>query len=314
MITNSTCWQDLIGGASRNVDEICKFLSKKNKVVLLVPNRLNKNNYEKINENYEIYRYPYKKNVFCYFYNAVHAFKSVNELTLKYKGFDVIWGHSPEPWIFIDKRNIKQKKYSVHGPWILESQLDHGKNLFKNFFIKIGYLLILKKNVSFHFQSNYVYFFCKSESRLFGKINKTIVPIILDENNISIVKNSKLSMILDETKINLLLARRLVNRTGVLQFIQVINMMPKTLKRNINLIIVGDGYLKNRLLSELQNIDVKAYYLGNIQQLDIDFLYSMCDATCMPSLDAEGFGVPIFESLLRGTPVIYSKVGGMAEY
>ena len=64
----------------------------------------------------------------------------------------------------------------------------------------------------------------------------------------------------------------------------------------------------------LQEMNYSVHYLGRTSQKDLDYLYMAVDYCVMPSINAEGFGVSILESLLRNTPVIYTDSGGMGDF
>ena len=64
----------------------------------------------------------------------------------------------------------------------------------------------------------------------------------------------------------------------------------------------------------VEEMNYSVHYLGHTCQKDLDFLYMAVDYCVMPSINAEGFGVSILESLLRNTPVIYTDSGGMGDF
>lgn len=55
--------------------------------------------------------------------------------------------------------------------------------------------------------------------------------------------------------------------------------------------------------------------LGKVDDDELDRLYRQSDLVILPSLELEGFGLIIIESILRGTPVLASdKAGGGTEF
>ncbi len=74
------------------------------------------------------------------------------------------------------------------------------------------------------------------------------------------------------------------------------------------LMIIGDGdYLPlvKRWVNQL-GINDKIIFKGNIPNSEMDIYYASATAFLMPSL-SESFGMVYAESLLNGTPILYSK-------
>ena len=317
LITNSTCLQDIKGGASRAVHEIASYFSEEgnNKVVVFVPSRIKKQNnigLELTVNGYYLYRYL-NFSGFLRPLNIITANIAFWQLNRKQK-FDIIWGNSPEPWLYIKFWKFGKKLYSMHGPWLLESELDGRTNKLRRLAIKFIYNIIITKNTVLHFQSKYVKDACINESKSLNKCSKIIIsPILIDEGKLTNIRYSQYSNLLNYNKINILIARRLVNRTGVLEFINSFSKFTEKFRKNYNILIVGTGYLYEKLLESVQELE-EIKILGEIPQADLDYLYGACDVVLMPSLAAEGFGVSILEAIFRNTPVIYTSGGGMDEF
>jgi glycosyltransferase involved in cell wall biosynthesis len=108
--------------------------------------------------------------------------------------------------------------------------------------------------------------------------------------------------------INLLTVRRLTNRTGVLELAETASKLHGA----VTLSVVGGGELLDSL-REMEYPNVKV--LGKVADDELDRLYRQSDLVILPSLELEGFGLIIIESILRGTPVLASdKAGGGAEF
>jgi len=312
LITNATCIQDNYGGAPRAVDEIARLLSEQgHEVFVFVADRNSKQiNIQVINSKYKIIRYSYFKNIFKplnVFSTLFFYFKYLRNIK-----FDIMWGNSPEPWLFIPKR-AKKIIYSVHGPWILESKLDDTLSYAKKLLIKVFYNMLINKKTTVHFNSNYVLEQCFKETTAFNNSQIIISPALINENSLNMPSYSILQNNIDISKLNILVSRRLVNRTGVIEFLQNCILFPEEIKKQLNIIIVGSGYLENtiKIISEKFSFIT---FLGSIKQEDLDYLYKTSDICCMPSKDAEGFGVSILEALFRGTPVVYTRGGGMGDF
>jgi glycosyltransferase involved in cell wall biosynthesis len=312
LITNSTCIQDTYGGAQRAVNEIAYYFSKKGyDVSVLVPDRLSKgSSIEIINDNYRIIRYTY----FSGFLKPLNIFTAISKYYKYFQGvnFDIIWGNSPEPWIFIPK-NAKKIIYTVHGPWILESKLNNNLTYIKKILVKYLYKKIVNKNSIIHFESNYTYKQCSKETLVFENSNIIISPVLLDEKLLKTPKYSEFEKYIKISNLNILIPRRLVNRTGVLEFLRNCETFPEEVKKKLNIIIVGSGYLENEIKIQSKKLFF-VNFLGAINQNNLDYLYKACDVCCIPSKDAEGFGVSLLEALFRRTPVIYTRTGGLGEF
>lgn len=83
---------------------------------------------------------------------------------------------------------------------------------------------------------------------------------------------------------------------------------------NVELIVVGDGPLKEKLLRMALDlkIDNKVKFIGSVLHEETMFWYNSADIYCLPSL-WEGCPNVIIESLACGTPVVSTKVGGIPD-
>jgi glycosyltransferase involved in cell wall biosynthesis len=310
LITNATVFEDIIGGAQKATDEIAVSLSQLGySVTILVPDRLNDGvmDYMSQCKQYRISKYKSFNGLlkFLNIFSAILKFNKINS----YEKIHILWGNSPEPWLFLPKKKIEKIIYTMHGPWLLERKLDNRTT----FLAKILGPLLIKKNVKYHFQSNYVYQTCCKEIKKLKKVKYIISPLLINEDKIknkSNTKNKKNKSILYQNKLNILLPRRLVNRTGVVEFLTIISNKRFSF---LNVIVVGTGYLEEKV-REIANNNKNIIFLGKVEQNQLNHLFQESDIVCMPSVDAEGFGVSILEAIFRNTPVVYTKGGGMEEF
>lgn len=84
-----------------------------------------------------------------------------------------------------------------------------------------------------------------------------------------------------------------------------------------HLVIAGRIYPQSDASSELDLIGAlglqdSVHYLGEAPDQDVPALYACADMYVMPSLH-EGFGIPCWEAMAVGTPVIASRRGALAE-
>ncbi len=108
----------------------------------------------------------------------------------------------------------------------------------------------------------------------------------------------------------LLMVGRLVNGKGHKLAIKAISR----LGRDVRLVVVGDGPLRDELLSVARSLGVadRIELLGERPQQCLPELYCAADALILPSR-SEGMANVLLESLACGTPVIATAVGGSPE-
>jgi glycogen(starch) synthase len=79
-------------------------------------------------------------------------------------------------------------------------------------------------------------------------------------------------------------------------------------------VIVGEGPLKNRLLSNLEtaNLSGNFKFLGNLKEDMLTALYNCADVFALPSIQ-EGQGIVLLEAQASAKPVVAFDVGGVNE-
>ncbi len=104
---------------------------------------------------------------------------------------------------------------------------------------------------------------------------------------------------------------RLVPQKGVEYLIKA---TPKIVSNHPNayIVIVGDGWLKEHLLSLALSIKHKISFLGFLSDSELIELILSSDVLVVPSI-YEPFGIVALEGMAAGVPVVASNVGGLAE-
>jgi len=116
---------------------------------------------------------------------------------------------------------------------------------------------------------------------------------------------------LPEEKI-VLFVGRLVYEKGV----QVlVNAIPKVLEKvNAKFIIVGNGYMKERLAALVRNMGLtrKVLFTGFVDDDTLRKLQKCANVSAVPSL-FEPFGIVALEAMAARSPVVVSDTGGLSE-
>lgn len=106
---------------------------------------------------------------------------------------------------------------------------------------------------------------------------------------------------------------RLIPRKGLSFLIEAARQVVKEFSETIFL-IVGDGPLKNHLISYLEKIGLSSsfVFLGDVSEKVLPALYNCADVFALPSIQ-EGQGIALLEAQATGRPVVAFDVGGVKE-
>lgn len=234
----------------------------------------------------------------------------------KNKNIDIIHAHDYFSYFSLIRsigRNVK-KVFTIHDPLVYH--LEMSGNLKKNSF--------LKKNI-YSFIENYVH--RKSDNiQVISKYTKDrclikdlptkTVHHWVDMNKFKIPNNKKKirrELGIEEDVFFVFTVRSLNKRMGLDRLIVAFNdFNNKEIKSQLR--IAGTGPLENELKNQIKNIkNKKIKLLGRISDEELVKYYQAADLVVMPSLDGEGFGLPIIEAMACGTPVIGTPVGAIPE-
>lgn len=150
-------------------------------------------------------------------------------------------------------------------------------------------------------------------SSFFKKNRVYYIPNGIDTKNFKNTdkKNAKIKIGLNENnKTILFIANQLKEekRKGGEYLLKALSMLPDSLKKEIVLIIIGSGDIKNE--SEIPVRVFKSGYICEEEKL-LD-LYQAADIMVLPTL-AENLPNTILESMSCGTPVVAFNIGGIPE-
>jgi glycosyltransferase involved in cell wall biosynthesis len=102
---------------------------------------------------------------------------------------------------------------------------------------------------------------------------------------------------------------------GLENLIEAIRMLKKEFD-NIFLVIVGSGWLEDKLKVLAKKLEVSDYikFVGKVSNPNVLLLYyQSADIFVLPTKLLEGFGMVILEAMSCGVPVVSTPVGGPVE-
>jgi glycosyltransferase involved in cell wall biosynthesis len=105
---------------------------------------------------------------------------------------------------------------------------------------------------------------------------------------------------------------RLVYEKGVSVLVDAVNLVQE--KINVKFIIVGDGYMRDRLVDQTRRVNAmnKIFFTGFLDEESVKKLYRVADVFVIPSL-YEPFGIVALEGMASSVPLVASGVGGLGE-
>lgn len=140
-----------------------------------------------------------------------------------------------------------------------------------------------------------------------GEINITPFGVDIEKFNMKIP-------VLNNEYITIGVIKNLRKIYGIEYLIKAFSDLVKENKKDIRLMIVGNGPEKENLekLCDELNIISKITFTGNIDNNKVSDYINMMDIVCISSL-SESFGVAAVEACACGRPVVSTNVGGLKE-
>ncbi len=109
-------------------------------------------------------------------------------------------------------------------------------------------------------------------------------------------------------------ASRLVKEKGSAVLLKAFSLVVKEIPE-ARLLLVGDGPEREFLQKQIIDLNLSDNVLmpGLISRSDMEKLFSAAWVQVIPSIWAEPFGLVAIEAMMRGTAIIASEIGGLAE-
>ncbi|MEY2431792.1 MAG: hypothetical protein QOC92_1517 [Acidimicrobiaceae bacterium] len=91
-------------------------------------------------------------------------------------------------------------------------------------------------------------------------------------------------------------------RKNLRRLLKAFALLPR---RDVDLVLVGPAGWNESIEAELSPLEGRVHVLGFVERDDLESLLAGAEVFCYPSLQ-EGFGLPVLEAMIQGTPVITS--------
>lgn len=144
---------------------------------------------------------------------------------------------------------------------------------------------------------------------------KSDVPKIVIPNGVDLEKfNPKVPKIkkFKDSKINILFVGRIEERKGLIYLLKAYKILQNKFK-NLRLIIVGGGELKEKSQNFVKKHNLREVYFEGEKQKEVPSYYVTCDIFCAPSIYGESFGIVLLEAMASGCPIVAFGVPGFKE-
>lgn len=117
---------------------------------------------------------------------------------------------------------------------------------------------------------------------------------------------------LSPNKKTVLYVGRLATEKSIHILIDAVKQLPKHILYQTQVVIVGDGPIKDDILESIKHNDLPIYLLGFLSVSSLSLIYQASDLFFFPS-STETFGNVVLEALSSGLPVIGAHAGGVKE-
>ncbi|MBU1043911.1 MAG: glycosyltransferase family 4 protein [Candidatus Omnitrophica bacterium] len=157
------------------------------------------------------------------------------------------------------------------------------------------------------------------------KLKDTMASIGVHSEKVSVISNGVNSLAfnrIDKRKareiLKLSVGSKIILFVGNLVPVKGVNFLLDAYKmvasndKNVQLILVGDGFLKQSLVKKAKDYNIEVNFCGKVSHSDVSLWMNACDVLCLPSLN-EGCPNVILEAMACGSRIVASCVGGIPE-
>jgi glycosyltransferase involved in cell wall biosynthesis len=223
------------------------------------------------------------------------------------------FAHSAWPFLYRTRPPWSHCKrvFHFHGPWFREGavQGDPKRRRFAKFVIEA---LVYRRFEQFFTTSNSFRERLAHDFKIAPSRISTVHPGVdsrrFNTNDSRAVARRKLGIATDAALV--VSVRRLEPRMGLDLAIRAIASMA-----GVELAIAGDGSERPALenLAEKLCIRDRVHFLGRVSGEQLPSVYRAGNVSVVPTRALEGFGMVVLESMASGTPVVATRVDGLAE-
>lgn len=123
-----------------------------------------------------------------------------------------------------------------------------------------------------------------------------------------------------DEKTRILFVGQLVKHKGLDDILAIFEILSGKYKKKLELLICGQGFLKNQVLKMSKYLPIK--FFGQVSHQDIPAIYRQADIFCGPSKEYFSFGIKrgeefvgytFMEAMASGLPIVTSDSGGIPE-
>lgn len=227
----------------------------------------------------------------------------------KFFKFDLIYA----PWVYPDGVGSYYIAKKINIP-IVTGVLGSDVNVYANYFFRKKIIADALKNSQLVIAVSSA---LKDKVLSLG-VSQDKVKVILNGINSNLFKPCDQEEI--KNKLNLSKEKKYILFIGNLYAIKGVEFLIESFKnisfnnKNIELLIIGDGDLKEQLIRKVNYLEIrdKVSFLGRKPHNELPDWINCCDVFCLPSIH-EGCPNVVLESLACGKPVVASNVGGIPE-
>jgi len=324
----------VIGGAGKFVHSTAVNLAKRGHDVSILTRRLRGlPRYEEI-EGLKVHRIIWTNNFLTSFISSCNIYRFIKKFLIN-KPTDLIISNQPFSAFclhFALRNRAIPDIYHFHSSWFEEFQVkNYIKDIKLDSFLKILRFIIF---TPFSFIMRYIEEFVVSRAYkiiVASEYSKKKLGSLynLNENKIHIIPGcvdiEKFKPAEDKTSLRsrlgipqnryiLMTARNLVERMGIDNLILAFYNLSK-LHKDLYLIIIGAGRLRNRLLKMVKRLGISdlVRFTGSLRGSELVQYYQASDLFILPTKYIEHFGLVTIEALATGVPVLGTPVGGTVE-